>query len=526
MPRTDGIYAVPSGTKGVTLQAIQSGKYNGFLDDITNDLNAARPVGAGGTGATTPDGAAEALGLISAKDIAGVNTVGGTANAITIVTSRGYDAYAATLYLGFRAASDVAAGGATIDLDGNGAKPLYKTVAAGLVDVNAGDILATGYYWITYDPAANAGGGAFILLNPGNASSAYQVGDFLDSARTLSTDWLRRNGGIYNIADYPELAALLPALPDGVEWVAKTSGVSVELNEICYGEGLFVAVGATGTIITSPDRTNWTVRSSGTSLNLTGVAYGNGIFVAVGFDPNNGQVVACVSPDGVTWSASNITASGYSAFSIAFGNGVFVVVGGSQLNQISGFTSPNGTSWTQRTLPSDTGTIRDVTYTGSLFIAVRAFGASGIYTSPDGTTWTARTSPGSGTIYGVANGASLSIAVGAGGLIISSPDGVAWTSRTSGTSQQLNSASYSPSAKWLVVGNTGTALISSAGTSWALSATGVGTNLNDVVYDESNDFAYVTVGATGTVLTGLRTSPTQFKVPDDDPTYGWIKAVS
>jgi photosystem II stability/assembly factor-like uncharacterized protein len=55
-----------------------------------------------------------------------------------------------------------------------------------------------------------------------------------------------------------------------------------DLNAVAYGNGLFVAVGYGGTILTSPDGAGWTKRTSGTSNGLVGVAYGNNRFVAVG----------------------------------------------------------------------------------------------------------------------------------------------------------------------------------------------------------------------------------------------------
>ena len=52
MPR-DGsnIYTVPPGTDGVPDATISSVKYNGFIHDVETDLNTARPIVAGGTGA-------------------------------------------------------------------------------------------------------------------------------------------------------------------------------------------------------------------------------------------------------------------------------------------------------------------------------------------------------------------------------------------------------------------------------------------------------------------------------------------
>ncbi|MGT2444464.1 hypothetical protein ACU4I5_18570 [Ensifer adhaerens] len=63
MPRTGGVYSPPAGTKGVSNTTIQSVPYNAFVDDLTDDANAPRPITAGGTGATTASGARTALGL-------------------------------------------------------------------------------------------------------------------------------------------------------------------------------------------------------------------------------------------------------------------------------------------------------------------------------------------------------------------------------------------------------------------------------------------------------------------------------
>jgi hypothetical protein len=54
------------------------------------------------------------------------------------------------------------------------------------------------------------------------------------------------------------------------------------LTAVAYGNGLFVAVGKWGAILTSPDGETWTEQASPTGNPLFGVTYGNGTFVAVG----------------------------------------------------------------------------------------------------------------------------------------------------------------------------------------------------------------------------------------------------
>ncbi|ASY69320.1 Phage tail fiber protein [Sinorhizobium fredii CCBAU 83666] len=62
LPRTGGVYSPPAGTKGVPNTTIQSVPYNALIDDLTADANAARPITAGGTGATSASAARTALG--------------------------------------------------------------------------------------------------------------------------------------------------------------------------------------------------------------------------------------------------------------------------------------------------------------------------------------------------------------------------------------------------------------------------------------------------------------------------------
>jgi len=63
MPRDgSGIYTTPPGTTAVPDTTIESAKYNANVADVAADLNAARPIVAGGTGATSAKAARTALG--------------------------------------------------------------------------------------------------------------------------------------------------------------------------------------------------------------------------------------------------------------------------------------------------------------------------------------------------------------------------------------------------------------------------------------------------------------------------------
>lgn len=69
MPRNGAnVYAAPAGTQATTQTAIESAKYNAFVNDLVTDANAARPIVAGGTGATTAEGARSSLGATTVGD--------------------------------------------------------------------------------------------------------------------------------------------------------------------------------------------------------------------------------------------------------------------------------------------------------------------------------------------------------------------------------------------------------------------------------------------------------------------------
>lgn len=70
MPR-DGsnVYSPPAGTSATAGTPIESAKYNAFVNDVASDLNLARPIVAGGTGATTAGAARTNLGLAIGTDV-------------------------------------------------------------------------------------------------------------------------------------------------------------------------------------------------------------------------------------------------------------------------------------------------------------------------------------------------------------------------------------------------------------------------------------------------------------------------
>lgn len=87
-----------------------------------------------------------------------------------------------------------------------------------------------------------------------------------------------------NDAFAADLTMTAEYLDRGASWTVRTSAADNNWYAVAYGNGLFVAVGITGTgnrVMTSPDGVTWTNRSSAADNQWQGVTYGNGLFVAV-----------------------------------------------------------------------------------------------------------------------------------------------------------------------------------------------------------------------------------------------------
>ena len=85
--------------------------------------------------------------------------------------------------------------------------------------------------------------------------------------------------------------------------------------------GLYVAVGDTGTILTSTDGTTWDNRSYETPSRLRAVNHANSTFMTVGYTDE----IILSSSDGISW--DSIRSGTGNLRGVAYGNNKFVVVG-------------------------------------------------------------------------------------------------------------------------------------------------------------------------------------------------------
>jgi hypothetical protein len=205
---------------------------------------------------------------------------------------------------------------------------------------------------------------------------------------------------------------LVSSTDSGVTWATRTSGFSTNaINSVAFGNGIFVAVGAAGTITTSTDGVTWTARTSNVSTNeLFYVAYLNSNFVAVGNGGNAGTGGITTSTDGITWTKRNTPAGSPATFyGVDFGNGYYLAVGDPAT--VSGCHSTNLSTWTNVDA-SLTADGRYVVYTSDDKWVVGAAGTSGGNSTgsnnPSGT-WTNYSDAGLFILSGSKNGSMSAV---------------------------------------------------------------------------------------------------------------------
>jgi len=272
----------------------------------------------------------------------------------------------------------------------------------------------------------------------------------------------------------------------GIRWAVQVapSGDQTSVFSVCYGDGLFVAVGASGGVLTSPDGATWTARKSAAGNNWTAVTYGNGMFVALSNNGTGNRIMT--SPDGINWTLRNSPADNYWR-SVTYGNGLFVAVSDKVVSGSNVMTSLDGVTWTTRVSPNINVDWLSVCFGNGLFVAVAALGTgnNSVMTSPDGITWTLRTSV-ANTWYAVCYGNELFVAV-AYDSVMTSPDGITWTARVApaGGSKFWNAVAYGNGMFAAISqdGSTGRVMTSPDGINWTIRA-----------FSSSNDWRSICYG--------------------------------
>jgi photosystem II stability/assembly factor-like uncharacterized protein len=203
------------------------------------------------------------------------------------------------------------------------------------------------------------------------------------------------------------------------------------MTGIAYGKGAFVAVGPSGTVMTSPDGRSWTVlRMLGSTLRgARKIAFGSvggvEMFVVVG---DNG--LRARSLDGQSFSTPHRGFPGadgeIALLAVEIGNG-YAIAAGAQGRRIR---SRDGLDWTDPAAGG--GTLSSLVFAEGKFMAYGDASVAHV-TGDNGLTWTAQTlisPPNAAVESGVMGPARLYVGFSsAGATIKTSPNGIAWTTQ-------------------------------------------------------------------------------------------------
>ncbi|MES1981957.1 MAG: hypothetical protein V4443_05715 [Pseudomonadota bacterium] len=276
-----------------------------------------------------------------------------------------------------------------------------------------------------YVPPGKPTASGFLAVD--EAGIIYSTPDGATWAPAYTANTTRLNAVIHSGGIYLAVGAGGKILrsTDAITWTTSTSGTTEDLYAITSnGATRFVATGGHGTILYSDDGITWTLAANATPNTLYAVAYGNygsGTFVAVGA---TGTLLTSVN-GGVAWQVgtSNTTSDLHgvtfstpsSAGGLNYGSnaantanptstigamGTFVAVGAGGTLVTS---SDNAATWAARPAIASPN-LNAVTYWHQ-FVAVGD--AGGIFTSIDGINWTAQTSVASTPLYAVTSNPAI-----------------------------------------------------------------------------------------------------------------------
>jgi hypothetical protein len=195
---------------------------------------------------------------------------------------------------------------------------------------------------------------------------------------------------------------------DGREWELHELPTVWPLHSVAWGDGVFVAVGDEGTLLTSADGWVWEEQWSTTTADLERIAWAGNRFIAVG---GGGTILS--SADSVNW-GPDLSASTAHLYGVAGGEEVAVAVGeGGTI-----LATTDGSYWFAP-LTGVEADLRGVAWNGHHFAAVGvepgAGGAAGeavVLASADGLHWSSFPVEAPALLSVIGDGAEGFIAVG------------------------------------------------------------------------------------------------------------------
>jgi hypothetical protein len=258
----------------------------------------------------------------------------------------------------------------------NGAIPLQFTGCAALGKIFCSDfsLVSSSPDGVTWSPLGTTdqqcegigyGQGQFVAVGfPGFIATSPDAITWTDQSPPFIPNSINYVAFLNNLWVAPATDALFTS-SDGINWnLIVPPGIDIAWK-VDYGNGVWVMVDFAANVITSGDGVTWVVRNSNVVGSLYGVAFLNGIFVAVGSSGSN-TPIATRSTDGLVWTPITIP-SPVELHDVAAGNNCFVAVdknGGA-------WRSADGVTWSlETTLPVANEPLRLFHFHDNVFVSV------------------------------------------------------------------------------------------------------------------------------------------------------------
>jgi len=298
--------------------------------------------------------------------------------------------------------------------------------------------------------------------------------------------------------------AVDPSNPALRTWnvVANTVATSASLNHVAQGDGIVLAGGTSGEILSSTDGVSWISRTSrNISGDISALAFGDNTFLAMTSFGNftalpvtwTNNFFGAPSDNVADWTfRGSIGTVGVPLEDIASGGGTFVAVGDNNIF----YSLDNGATWSPGTF-SGVGGLSHVSYGNNRFVALSRTGDAALI-STDGIAWTNSSIgiPASEFPDLLCFGNGLFLATTSSGNVFTSADGATWLQRT----QYIDLSTADISVNAAAAGGGGFMIITSSGIFFTFDAGATWTAIDPGVSVFDGTFwngAFVTVGSSG-----------------------------
>lgn len=289
----------------------------------------------------------------------------------------------------------------------------------------------------------------FVVTTSGNRSERQEV-----------PTWILLRDAVHDGRRYVAVgdSGTIVTSPDGRTWTVQDKPRQApDYYALEYANGLYVLAGDDGRIWTSQDAAAWTLRYGGYKVDLAGIAGAEGRWVAVGAE---GAILSSPNPWPWQWTRRS-SGTQQPLAAVTAGLDRFVAVGA----RGAIVTSDDGLTWTPQTSGTDAD-LQGVTFANGRFVAAgkNAAGKAVVLSSENGQAWKAQALDLPGFV-GLAYGQGRFVAVGSGGLVATSADGTAWTKAATPAQGDLYGVAFG-AGRFLAVGAAGLVLTSPDGAVW------------------------------------------------------------